>query len=82
MACGAAVLTTDRLSLPEVGGDAVRYARSPEAGDLAEALAGAARRPGRAPPAGRPPGLARAARYTWDATARGHLEVFERVLGR
>jgi glycosyltransferase involved in cell wall biosynthesis len=79
MACGAAVLTTDRLSLAEVGGDAVRYARSPDATDLAEALAGLLadaderRRLGAA-------GLARSAGYTWDATARGHLAVFERVL--
>ena len=29
MACGAAVLTTDRLSLSEVGGDAVRFAPQP-----------------------------------------------------
>jgi glycosyltransferase involved in cell wall biosynthesis len=81
MACGAAVLTTDRLSLTEVGGDAVRYARSPDAEDLADALAGLLadaaerRRLGAA-------GLARSAQYTWDATARGHLEVFERVLAR
>lgn len=81
MACGAAVLTTDRLSLSEVGGDAVRYARSPDTGDLADALAGLLADPderGRLGAAG----LARSARYTWDATARGHLEVFERVLGR
>jgi glycosyltransferase involved in cell wall biosynthesis len=80
MACGAAVLTTDRLSLAEVGGDAVRYARSPDAADLAEALAGLLADPterGRLGAAG----LARSAAYTWDATARGHVEVFQRVVG-
>jgi glycosyltransferase involved in cell wall biosynthesis len=81
MACGAAVLTTNRLSLSEVGGDAVRYARTPDTEDLAEALAWLLADPaehGRLGAAG----LARSARYTWDATARGHLQVFERVLAR
>ena len=32
MACGAAVLTTRRLALPEVGGDAVAYAEPSVAG--------------------------------------------------
>ena len=81
MACGAAVLTTDRLSLSEVGGDAVRYARSPDTGDLADALAGLLADPAERRRLGAA-GLARSARYTWDATARGHLDVFERVLGR
>ena len=37
MACGAAVLTTRKLSLPEVGGDAVAYSGT-GAGDIAAAL--------------------------------------------
>ncbi len=37
MACGAAVLTTRRLSLPEVGGDAVAYC-DVTAGDIASAI--------------------------------------------
>jgi glycosyltransferase involved in cell wall biosynthesis len=81
MACGAAVLTTNRLSLSEVGGDAVRYARSPDTADLAEALAELLADPAQRHRLGAA-GLARSARYTWDATARGHLDVFERVLGR
>ena len=40
MACGAPVLTTRRLSLPEVGGDAVAYTEP----DPAAIAAGAARR--------------------------------------
>jgi glycosyltransferase involved in cell wall biosynthesis len=80
MACGAAVLTTDRLSLSEVGGDAVRYARSPDPADLAEALGGLFADPAERRRLGAA-GLERAARYTWDATARGHVEVFERVVG-
>lgn len=37
MSCGACVLTTDRLALPEVGGDAVRYC-GVGAGDIAAGL--------------------------------------------
>ena len=38
MACGAPVLTTPRLSLPEVGGDAVAYTE-PEAAAISTKLA-------------------------------------------
>ena len=76
MACGAAVLTTRRLSLPEVGGDAVAYADTPDAADLARALGALLddedeRRRLRAA------GVARAAGYTWEASAAGHARVFE-----
>lgn len=80
MACGAAVLTTDRLALSEVGGDAVRYARSPGPGDIADALGGLLTDPVERRRLGAA-GRERAAGYTWDATARGHVEVFERVVG-
>ena len=81
MACGAAVLTTDRLSLSEVGGDAVKYARTPDTTDLADALAELLANPGERARLGAA-GLARSAAYTWDATARAHLAVFERVVSR
>jgi len=38
MACGATVLTTDRLSLPEVGGNSVAYSRTPDKDDIATTL--------------------------------------------
>ena len=81
MACGAAVLTTDRLSLSEVGGDAVRYARSPDAADLAVALTELLSDPAERQRLGAA-GLARAAAYTWDATARLHEQVYESVVAR
>ena len=75
MACGAAVLTTQRLSLPEVGGDAVAYTegdpgldrdRAGRAAGRPGAAAGARRGRGHA---GRPssPGR-RAPRRTWPRT--------------
>jgi glycosyltransferase involved in cell wall biosynthesis len=75
MASGADVLTTDRLAIPEVGGDTVTYTE-PDAGPIRVALerllsedpAVRAERTGRA--------RARAAGFTWAACARVHLEVF------
>jgi glycosyltransferase involved in cell wall biosynthesis len=81
MACGATVLTTDRLSLPEVGGDAVAYAKSPGADDVAAALSELL-----ADPAGREAlGAAaakRAATFGWTQTALGHRDVYESLLKR
>ncbi len=81
MACGAAVLTTRRLSLPEVGGDAVAYASSPDTVDVADALASLLADPGRRARLGED-GRIRAARFTWEASALGHRDVFEQVMAR
>jgi len=79
MACGATVLTTDRLSLPEVGGDAVAYAKSPDAGDVAAALSELL-----ADPAGREAlgaaAATRAATFGWTQTALGHRDVYESLM--
>jgi glycosyltransferase involved in cell wall biosynthesis len=78
MACSAPVLTTHRLSLPEVGGDAVAYTEpDPEAiaRDLGSLLADA---PRRAELGAR--GLARAREFTWAASAEAHLASYSRAL--
>ncbi len=75
MACGAAVLTTPRTSLPEVGGAAVAYAE-PDAASLATALAGLLDDPGRRQQLGAA-GIARAAGFTWEACAEAHLRAYE-----
>jgi len=74
MACGAAVLTTSLLSLPEVGGDAVEYAASPAGPDLAVALRLLLDDAERRAELGRL-GRARAAGFTWERTARIHADV-------
>jgi glycosyltransferase involved in cell wall biosynthesis len=79
MACGAAVLTTRRLSLPEVGGDAVAYS-GVGAGDIAEALEQLMADPPRRADLG----LAareRAARFTWKAAAEAHQLAYDRAAG-
>ncbi len=77
MACGAPVLTTPRLSLPEVGGDAVAYTgESPEeiARDLGSLLADEDRRLALAKA-----GADRAKEFTWQMSAEVHLAAWMRV---
>ncbi|OLT55465.1 glycosyl transferase family 1 [Cellulosimicrobium sp. CUA-896] len=80
MACGASVLTTRELSLPEVGGDAVAYCGTGEA-SIAEALASLlADADERARL--RAAAVTRAAQFTWADAARRHLEAYETALRR
>jgi glycosyltransferase involved in cell wall biosynthesis len=79
MACGAPVLTTPRLSLPEVGGDAVAYTgESPEeiARDLADLLDDESRRASLAKA-----GVERAKEFTWDSSAEVHVAAWLRAIG-
>jgi glycosyltransferase involved in cell wall biosynthesis len=77
MACGACVLTTRRLALPEVGGDAVAYC-GVGAGDIAAALADLlddpALRSTLAAAAQR-----RAKEFSWLTSAEGHRAAYEKA---
>ena len=80
MACGAAVLTTRELSLPEVGGDAVEYCGTDEdsiAAGLQSLLADGSRREELSAAA-----VARAAGFTWEQAARAHIGAYEAALRR
>ena len=77
MACGTPVLTTPRLSLPEVGGEAVAYTDpDPEeiGRDLAALLDDEPRRKTLAAA-----GLARAREFTWASSAEVHLNAWARA---
>lgn len=79
MACRAAVLTTERLALPEVGGDAVAYCGTEDAAigaALRRLLADDAERQRLADRA-----VERAALFTWERAAEAHLEVFRAAAG-
>jgi glycosyltransferase involved in cell wall biosynthesis len=77
MACGAAVLTTPHLALPEVGGDAVAYTETgPD--EIAQALHDLLRDDDRRTELG-DRGLRRAAGFTWSAAADAHLDVYRRA---
>ena len=79
MASGATVLTTRRLSIPEVGGDAVAYSE-PDAESLAVALGqliGDDER--RADLAER--AIERSRLFTWQACARSYLAAWAAAAG-
>ncbi len=77
MACGAPVLTTPRLSLPEVGGDAVVYT-GPTATEIAKELAALlADEPRREALAAA--GLDRAREFSWDSSAEVHIAAWNRA---
>jgi len=80
MACGAAVLTTDRLSLPEVGGDAVEYT-----GVDAEAIGAGLSRLLDDPTRRRElseRAIRRAAGFSWARSARYHADTYQRAAER
>ncbi|MEY2449429.1 MAG: hypothetical protein QOH79_2905 [Acidimicrobiaceae bacterium] len=79
MACGAAVLTTRRGSLPEVGGDAVAYTE-PDAASIGAALRSLVADPDRRAELSAA-GPQRARGFTWAASANAHIEAFEAAIG-
>ncbi len=78
MACGAPVLTTDRLSLPEVGGDAVAYTE-PDPDSIASNLVALLDDPDRRAELGAA-GHQRSLEFTWAASAEAHMASFARAL--
>ncbi|GAA1796519.1 glycosyltransferase family 1 protein [Luedemannella flava] len=77
MACGAPVLTTPRLSVPEVGGDAVAYT-GPEPDEISAALTRLLDDENlRSSLAGA--GLARAKEFSWDTSAEAHVMTWSKV---
>lgn len=77
MACGAPVLTARRLSLPEVGGDAVAYTE-PDVTSIAAGLASLLQDDERRRALGRA-AHARAREFTWAASAEAHVSAYVRA---
>jgi glycosyltransferase involved in cell wall biosynthesis len=80
MACGAAVLTTRRLSLPEVGGDAAAYCEV-EADSIGQALAELLADPDRRIELSKR-ARDRAATFTWARSAAIHAEAYQQAVLR
>ncbi|MBG0828040.1 glycosyltransferase family 4 protein [Planomonospora sp. ID67723] len=78
MACGAPVLTTQRASLPEVGGDAVAYTE-PDADAIAAALRALLESATRRETLSAA-GIARAREFTWETSAEAHLLSYQRAV--
>jgi glycosyltransferase involved in cell wall biosynthesis len=79
MACGAPVLAGNRSSLPEVVGDGGALADPTDLDAFAAAIAALLDAPDRRAALARA-GLARAARFTWAATAEQTVAVYRRAL--
>jgi glycosyltransferase involved in cell wall biosynthesis len=78
MACGAAVLTTPRLSLPEVGGDAVAYTE-PDPESIGQALGALLDDPQRRARLGEA-GHVRSLEFTWATSAEAHMAAYTRAV--
>lgn len=80
MAAGAPVLTSNRSSLPEVGGEAAAYCDPTDTGAIARELEALLRDPARRArmAAAGPP---HAAGFSWDRTAQIVLETLESIAG-
>jgi glycosyltransferase involved in cell wall biosynthesis len=77
MACGAPVLTTPRLSLPEVGGDAVAYT-GPDPDEIASNLGSLLDDETRRAALSKA-GVTRAKEFTWDSSADVHMSAWARA---
>lgn len=80
MACRAAVLTTRRLALPEVGGDAVAYT-DVDADAIGASLTALIGDPARRAELARA-GVRRAAGFTWHTAAEIHLAGYQQAAAR
>ena len=78
MAAGAPVVTSDRSSLPEVGGDAVEYVDPTDIRSIASGLRRVLENPSRAVEL-RERGKQRAAKFSWGRTAEIVVGVLEKV---
>ena len=80
MACGAVVVCSHAASLPEVVGDAAILVDPGDVAQILDAMRLVLTQPALAAEL-RARGLARAAQFTWERTARETIAVYERVLG-
>ncbi|MEE8390268.1 MAG: glycosyltransferase family 1 protein [Anaerolineae bacterium] len=81
MACGTPVVVANRSSLPEVVGEAGLLVNPDDVDDIAQALARVLTDKALQAQM-RELGLAQAARFTWDRTARETLAVYQQMLSR
>lgn len=76
LACGTPVLSSDRGSLPEVGGDAALYFDPTSVDAIADALANLGARSPAEAAAFRERGLQQAGRFHWDRAARATADAY------
>jgi glycosyltransferase involved in cell wall biosynthesis len=79
IACGCPVVTSDRVSMPEVAAGSALLVNPEDAGEVADAIRRVAEDKALAKEMRRK-GLARAAELTWESFARKHVEVYRDVI--
>jgi glycosyltransferase involved in cell wall biosynthesis len=79
MSCGAAVITSNTSSLPEVGGDAVLYIDPRSKKSLVEAMKGLLDNPSLIPEL-RMKSKERAKIFSWDKAAEPVLKIYEKTM--
>jgi glycosyltransferase involved in cell wall biosynthesis len=79
MACGTPVVCSNTSSMPELGGDAVRYFDPHDLHDMVKAISAVLSDPELRQEM-RQRGLAQAALFSWERAARETLAVYDRVL--
>ena len=79
MACGTPVITSNVSSLPEVGGDAVMYCNPYDVEDIKNKIE-MVLNDEKLQQEMIQKGLQRVKKFTWEKSAKKHLEVFEEVL--
>jgi glycosyltransferase involved in cell wall biosynthesis len=83
LACGAPLVTTAGTTMAELAGDSALLVPPAQPSALAAAIETAiAEQPSAEAARRRADGLAIAARYTWEACAEGHLQVYRIAAGR
>jgi glycosyltransferase involved in cell wall biosynthesis len=75
MACGCPVAASNAAAIPEAAGDAAALFDPEDAEDIAAVVLAVLESPQRFVEAG----LERASRFTWEATARRHEEVYRSI---
>ncbi|MBM4178526.1 MAG: glycosyltransferase family 4 protein [Ignavibacteria bacterium] len=78
MQCGCPVITSDRASLPEVGGDAVLYVNPLQVESIAQAMMNCLSDDALVRDL-RSKGIEQAKKFTWSETARKTLEVYHSI---
>jgi len=79
MACGTPVITSNVSSLPEVGGDAVIYVNPNDINDIKEKIQIVLNNEGLQKQMIQK-GLKRAKEFTWEKSAKKHIELFQKVI--
>ncbi|MGH9329493.1 MAG: glycosyltransferase family 4 protein, partial [Vicinamibacterales bacterium] len=85
MACGAVVVASDVPALREAGGHAATYCAAGNDHEWVDAVIALTGESARAPATWegrRKAGLARAARFTWDAYAQRMIDIYDELAGR